>query len=195
MDKGILLLLLLLFLVPIISNFIKHKQKSKAKVNSLDSLDLNDLLPYKQTFILTKNEYRFYKTLRIIADRNNLLICPKVGLKDLFTVTDRENYMSWFGRIAQKHIDFLVCDNMLKPLFGIELDDKSHGNGQNKGDELKNALFKQSDISLIRVRAIAEYPEKYVEDVIGKSVTLNHQNDFENNKTDQEESSATCISD
>lgn len=69
--------------------------------------------------------------------------------------------MSWFGRIAQKHIDFLICDITLKPKFAIELDDNSH-NGSNDSDEFKNNLFKICDLKIIRIKAQIKYSEEYI---------------------------------
>jgi len=93
------------------TNKTKYKQgASEDWIQGKATNSNDDILPYKSKYILTKNKYLFYKELKKITDRNNLLICPKVGLKDLFEVTDKANYMSWFGKIAQKHIDFLVCD-------------------------------------------------------------------------------------
>ena len=54
------------------------------------------------------------------------VICPKVGLKDFFFICKGvgKDYMNYFGKIAKKHVDFLLCDpGTMKPICGIELDD------------------------------------------------------------------------
>lgn len=92
------------------------------------------------------------------------------GIKNLFDITDKKDYMSWFGRIAQKHIDFLICDEKLRPKFAIELDDNSHKN--NKNDSFKDALFKAASLKLIRIRAQIDYSEEYIE----RNININMEN-------------------
>lgn len=109
--------------------------------------------PYRARTILTKREYQFYLLLQREAARRGLLICPKVGLKDLMEVTSRRNYMKYFHKIAQKHVDFVVCDRELRVLFAVELDDGSHDNrNARKRDQFKNRAFKAAKIPLKRIR-------------------------------------------
>ena len=44
-----------------------------------------------QTILLTKREYRFYLLLKEVADEYHYIICPKVGVKDLLSVTDKNS--------------------------------------------------------------------------------------------------------
>jgi len=151
METGLIILLVVVFLLVLL-----NKKKPNLKINGD--------LPYKQKFILTKNEYLFYNELKKITDNQGLIICPKVGLKDLFEITTKDNYMSWFGRIAQKHIDFIICDNKLRPIYGIELDDNSHKTREDS-DNFKDKLFEKSSIKLIRIKARrnTEYNKEYIE--------------------------------
>jgi len=162
---SILLLLVVAFCIKflnVVTKKTQYKQEASEEWIYDKATNLNDdILPYKSKYILTKNEYLFYKELKKITDRNNLLICPKVGLKDLFDVTDKANYLSWFGKISQKHIDFLVCDGMLRPKYAIEVDDNSHQNRE-ESDIFKNSLFKNSNIDIIRIKAQREYSEEYI---------------------------------
>ena len=52
--------------------------------------------PYAARHLLTKREYRFYLLLREVADEYHYIICPKVGVKDLLSVTDQKQYMKYF---------------------------------------------------------------------------------------------------
>ncbi len=109
--------------------------------------------PYRARPILTKREYGFYLLLRQEAERRNLLICPKVGLKDLMEVSSRKNYMKYFAGISQKHVDFVICDRNLEVLFALELDDRSHDTAEaGKRDQFKDRAFRAAKIPLKRVR-------------------------------------------
>ena len=58
--------------------------------------------PYAARHLLTKREYRFYLLLKEVADEYHYIICPKVGVKDLLSVTDKKQYMKYFHKIAHK---------------------------------------------------------------------------------------------
>lgn len=84
--------------------------------------------PYKRKYLLTKNEYYFYKKLIPIANKYNLQILTKIRLADL---VETQKYLSYtesniyFNKIRSKHVDFALVDNMNIVLI-IELDDSSH---------------------------------------------------------------------
>lgn len=114
-------------------------------------------LPYEAKPLLTKREYAFYRLLKREADARQLLICPKVGLKDLMEVTNRKNFFKYFRKISQKHVDFVICDKNLQVLFAIELDDKSHDTKDaQKRDLFKDQAFKAAKIPLKRIRYFNE---------------------------------------
>ena len=113
--------------------------------------------PYAARHLLTKREYRFYLLLREVADEYHCIICPKVGVKDLLAVTDTKQYMKYFHKIAQKHVDFVICDKDLYVLFAIELDDSSHDTeSARRRDKFKNNAFKAAGIPLKRIRDFDE---------------------------------------
>lgn len=98
-------------------------------------------LPYRRKFLLTKNEYWFYKRLKEIADKYDFAVLAKIRFADLVEVSaeaDKKEYMKYFGKIKSKHIDFILCkkDNLYPELL-IELNDSSH----NKEDRIKRDDF------------------------------------------------------
>lgn len=110
-------------------------------------------LPYRRRdSLLTPAEQRFYMTL-LHALENQAVIVPKVGLQDVFFITDREKYQHYRNRISTRHIDFLICEpKTLKPLFGIELDDSSHNRAETqKNDLFKNMVFEAALLPLVRI--------------------------------------------
>lgn len=127
---------------------IRYNDSSKQKsINQLTEY------PYEKKMLLTKTEYVFYNILKRKCDENNLLICPKVRMEDFINVTDKKNIFKYRNYIKSRHIDFMICDNKLRLLAGLELDDSSH---QNKDaadiDEFKNKVFKAIQIPLFRVK-------------------------------------------
>lgn len=121
-------------------------------------------LPYHTKFILTGPEYKFYMALKPLMDAHNLIICPKVGLKDLFEVNaGTPDRMKYFGKISHKHMDFLVCDESLRPVFAIELDDKSHRRSDvQERDAFKNRVFESAGFPLYRIPTNKSYSVDYL---------------------------------
>ncbi|MGE5252054.1 MAG: DUF2726 domain-containing protein, partial [Bacteroidota bacterium] len=109
---------------------------------------------------LSAAEYSFLMVLRL-AVSDSALIYAKVSLSDLFYVrsSDASEFRTYTNRIDRKHVDFLLCDpKTVRPIAGIELDDKSHGREDRQArDEFVEGVFKAAKLPLIRVPAKHSY--------------------------------------
>lgn len=127
-------------------------------------------LPYQRKMLLTSYEYKLYKLLKPLTDKNNLHIMSKVRIIDFISVkrgmTKNEAY-SYICKIKQSHIDFLVCNpENLYPLAAIELDDNTHQSlkAQEK-DKFKDEVFKSTGIKLYRIKNINDDLEKIINEI------------------------------
>lgn len=127
----------------------------------------NETLPYavKDDF-LSEAELNFFKVLQQ-ALYGKAVVCPKVGLEDLFFVTtyEKNKHSLFINKINKKHVDFLVCSNdNMKPLYGIELDDVSH-QGENRivRDKFVNQVFEIAGLVLIRFENKRSYSMAEIE--------------------------------
>jgi Protein of unknown function (DUF2726) len=86
----------------------------------------------------------------------------KVRLADVVTVRcARGGRQFWwaFGPIAQKHVDFVVCDAGFCPVLAVELDDASHRRADRaRRDRFVDQAMASAGVPLVRVRAAREYP-------------------------------------
>jgi hypothetical protein len=87
------------------------------------------LYPYHlRDDFLSPAELNFYRVLQTAVSRW-ATIFVKVSLGDLFfaqTPRFGQN-QAYRNKIDRKHVDFLLCDpQTVRPILGIELDDKSH---------------------------------------------------------------------
>lgn len=86
--------------------------------------------PYVKPYLLTKNEWAFYKALKPITDKYHLHILAKVRLADLVSVRSGLSSSAKnkaFSKIKAKHVDFVLANPAnLAVLCAIELDDSSH---------------------------------------------------------------------
>lgn len=153
----------------VIFPFLKRLQKEKT----------SEALPYRlRDDFLSPAELSFYKVLSSLVG-SRLTIQSKVRLADIFFVTRPDENVTYFNKIAQKHIDFLVCDSVtMKPLFGIELDDSRHKrNDRRERDEFLESVFKAAGLPLLRFPVRREYNSReiaaqialFVNDKVGAS--------------------------
>ncbi len=126
-------------------------------------------LPYRlRDDFLSPAEFSFYKVLSSLVG-TRLTIQSKVRLADVFFVSRPNENVAYFSKIAQKHLDFLICDSStMKPLLGIELDDSSHRRESRKErDDFVDRVFEAANLPLVRFSVERQYNTREVADKIG----------------------------
>jgi len=118
-------------------------------------------LPYRlRDDFLSPAELNFYRVLQA-AVGDWAVICPKIRLGDLFypKTGDRSQNATWRNKIAQKHVDFVLCHpRTMRPLVGVELDDKSHQRpDRQERDRFVERVFAAAELPLHRVPAQSSY--------------------------------------
>jgi very-short-patch-repair endonuclease len=112
-----------------------------------------DKLPYRlRDDFLSTAEASFFLVLKTMTGAH-LVICPKVSLAELFFVPRSDEQTSFQNKIDRKRVDFLLCDpKTLKPIFAIELDDKSHArSNRQERDAFVEEVFSVAGLPLVRV--------------------------------------------
>lgn len=118
--------------------------------------------PYRsRDSLLSPAEVSFYHVLAS-AMNGQAVICPKVGLKDILLITKRyksREYYKYFGRISQKHVDFVLCGpKSMQPVVAIELDDRSHGRAdRGDRDTVVDKIFSAAGLPLLHIVAAQAY--------------------------------------
>ena len=116
-------------------------------------------LPYRlRDDFLSPGELAFYRVLLQSVD-TDVAILPKVNLADLFFVSEAGNSASHRNRIDRKHVDFLLCEAFtMRPLAGIELDDRSHQSPRRQErDRFVESVFETASLPLVRVPLRSSY--------------------------------------
>lgn len=136
---------------------------------------------------LSDSELSFFKVLQqVIGDK--AVIYTKVSLQDLFFVKNPNKNMAYYNKIARKHVDFLLCKpDTLKPIAGIELDDKSHQRASRmERDRFVEDVFKTAGLPLIRYENKRSYTLQEVSEKIAaalsseNNVNVQHVSEQEN---------------
>ncbi len=103
---------------------------------------------FKAKSLLTENELEFFWRLtRALPD---VFIFPQVAMSALVDPTASQGskaFMSSFGRISQKRVDYALYNSEMKLLCVVELDDKTHDASK---DKERDQLLKSAGIRTIR---------------------------------------------
>jgi hypothetical protein len=139
-------------------------EAGRAAMTSIASKVSPITFPYQRKSLLSPAELAFYKVLKAaIGDRFVILL--KVGVRDLCEITHREVNQAAFNRVAAKHVDFVLCDQVtLHPLVAIELDDSTHYRRERADrDAFVNEVFRVIGVALIRHRVQMTYDTAAIE--------------------------------
>lgn len=151
-----MIFIIIILILIIIALLIKLKKSFKvAKTEEEKEENYNTtIIPYKKKYLLTKNEWSFYKKLKTLSDNYNLHIIAKIRLADLVEVdyNKTKEFNKYFAKIKSKHIDFaLTKPENLEVKYLIELDDNSHNKQNRKNrDDFLNKLCNETGYKLIR---------------------------------------------
>jgi len=129
------------------------------KMIGIDLTSAQQKLPYRlRDDFLSPAELSFFRVLQQSVSEE-LVICPKVRLGDLFLVPRSKESQSHRNKINQKHVDFLLCSpETMAPQLAIELDDASHSRQKRQErDQFVDSVFKAAGLTLLRIPAARTY--------------------------------------
>jgi len=134
----------------------------------------------------------FFNIKSVVGD--SAQIFSKVKLSDLFYAKtgDYGKNRSYTNRIDRKHIDFLLCDSKtLKPILGIELDDKSHQRAdRQERDDFVNHVFQAAKLPLMHISVQRSYSQSELKSKISAYIADTQISDEQPEPT--QESSPRC---
>ena len=116
--------------------------------------------------LFSKAEANFYFALKgAVQDR--YIVFGKVRVADIITIKSGlspKARMSALGRIAQKHLDYvLVHPVTLAPICAIELNDKTHNReDRSKRDQMLSRIFEKTEIPIIWVKTACSYDKSEI---------------------------------
>lgn len=160
--------LISVLVIVVVIALIADRLIPKKKAGLKEKYDLSRY--YLKNSIVTPVEKWMYN---IIKDEltEEYFVAPKVGIKDFVGVKKGNNYMKYFGHIAQRHIDFLVCKKeTLSPAFGIEIDDTSHEQQNRKDrDQENDQIYNAIGIKVLHMPT--KIKEEELRDIIKNAIT------------------------
>lgn len=155
------------------NNYNKQPKDCINNIQYINNVKYVDLSKYNtDTYVMTHTELLFYKELRKVTDKLQLLVFPQVRLERIINVYD-DNYADR-NRIKSRSIDYAIVNNEnCKIVCCIELDDYSHNSQKAKEiDEFKNELFKKVKIPLYRIKVNSNYNLEELENKIRENLII-----------------------
>ncbi len=127
--------------------------------SNLDAEKRAEQLPYRpRRALLSRGELAFYEVLRSsLRGRCGIGIKPRVA--DLLEVPRHQWRSRHGGRVAQRHVDFVLYDlETTAVLLVVELDDRSHERERvRERDAFLDAALRTAGVIVLHVRAARAY--------------------------------------
>ena len=141
------LALIFVIIILIIENIINRKNRESENKEEEKNINYKDLY-IKKDYIMTEQEYKFYRLLKNYTSKNNLNLFAQVSLYAIVN----SKYYSDFNKIKSKSIDFVITDVNCKIKLCIELDDYTHiKENRQKRDNFIDKLFEELEIKMLRI--------------------------------------------
>ena len=141
------LALIFVIIILIIEKIINRKNRESENKEEEKNINYKDLY-IKKDYIMTEQEYKFYRLLKNYTSKNNLNLFAQVSLYAIVN----SKYYSDFNKIKSKSIDFVITDVNCKIKLCIELDDYTHiKENRQKRDNFIDKLFEELEIKMLRI--------------------------------------------
>ena len=141
------LALIFVIIILIIEKIINRKNRESENKEEEKNINYKDLY-IKKDYIMTEQEYKFYRLLKNYTSKNNLNLFAQVSLYAIVN----SKYYSDFNKIKSKSIDFVITDVNCKIKLCIELDDYTHiKEERRKRDNFIDKLFEELEIKMLRI--------------------------------------------
>lgn len=162
--EHLLIAIIIAALIYIVYSYFANKKKIneiRQNQEQIEAIDVSgkdvDYSKYSKKFLLTKNEYYFFKKLKPIADEMNMTILAKIRLADIVEPQkgmSKNEWYRYFAKIKSKHIDFALCDqNSLTIKLAVELNDSTH----NREDRKQRDMFVENVFKSIKIPFLQTY--------------------------------------
>jgi hypothetical protein len=123
--------------------------------------------------LLSEAEWTFFAVLRR-AIPDTVYIAPKVRIADILEASGPPSgaRRAALSRIAQKHVDFAICDlGSFEVLSVVELDDASHDTAKGrKRDALVNSAFASARLPILRIPCRRSYSVEALAELIDEAL-------------------------
>src|SRR5258706_7370887 len=131
----------------------------------------DDRLPYRlREQFMSTTELALFRTLQEMVGRR-YMICPKVGMNDIFYIVRPNENVHHSNTILRKHVDFWLSDpTTFKPVIGVELVKPVAKSETREADQFMQDLFLSAGIPLVHVPSSERYVQHDVAELFQLAV-------------------------
>lgn len=129
--------------------------------------------PYqRRDRLMTEAEGSFFQVLDLALPADQYRLFGKVRVEDLISVKtglEWQTRQSFRNRIKSRHIDIVIVEcKTFRPVWAIELDDKSHGSAKRQErDAFLDSAFEAAGLPLVRFKAKRSYTTADIRKILG----------------------------
>lgn len=153
--------------------------------------DESDYLYNPKKTLITKSEQRYYQVILSVL-KDNYYVFPQINLATFISKADKKKYHNELFR----NVDFLVTDKEYKPLFVIEINDKTHNEpARRERDEKVKKICAEAGIPLVTFWTSYGVKEDYIQKKITEtlnSLPMIRFHHFDQDDKDEEPAKSGC---
>lgn len=175
MIEALLALAVLCVLAVILLGYKTLRRPRDRKAVISPDLKLSKYNYSRKRFIMTQAENNFYRVLKT-AFGDKYEIFPQVHIGTFIDHrVGRQDYRAALSVIQRKSVDYLLCTRgYCNPILAIELDDKTHANGDRAArDTLVKEIFEDAGMPLLRIKWQRQYDPMEIEKLVNSSLQDN----------------------
>ena len=161
------------------------------EVDNNDTTEESDYLYNPKKALITKSEQAYYQVILSVL-KDDYYVFPQINLATFISKADKKKYRSELFR----NVDFLVTDKTYKPLFVIEINDKTHNEpSRRERDEKVKKICDEAGIPLVTFWTSYGVKEDYIQKKITetlKSLPAIRIHHFNQDDEDEEPAKSGC---
>lgn len=129
--------------------------------------------PYqRRDRLMTEAEGSFFQVLELALPADQYRLFGKIRVEDLISVKtglERQARQSFRNRIKSRHIDIVIVERKtFRPVWAIELDDKSHDSAKRQErDAFLDSALQAAGLPLVRFKAKRSYTTADIQKTLG----------------------------
>jgi len=153
-------LVIILIIAKLIVDFVKEQFSFKRSKNKPgDVIDISDAwvdtstLPYKKKDqLINLKALKFYNSLDEILTGKNYIICPRIQMSELLSVTESPKQQEYVQRLKERTLDLVVLEaSSFKPVLVFNLEETEPSKNRQLSNRFTTQALQVAGLPLITI--------------------------------------------
>lgn len=166
-------LAIILLIAKLIVDFVKEQfsfKGSQTKSKSGDFIDISDawvdtsVLPYiKKDRVLDLKALSFYNSLNELLIGKNYIICPRMQMSELLSVTESPKQQEYVQRLKERTLDLVVLEaSTFKPVLVFNLEETEPGKNRQLSNHFTAKALQAAGLPLMTINLTQNLKPQYL---------------------------------